>query len=196
MHFGARWFDGYLNRWNQPDTRLYRTIMILRPLTYAFVRNNPVNRIDPTGHMDVCPDCGDGGNFSSEEQLGQLRVLREEDRNRNSEVPFDSSLGGNLDGFKPSLVNDDIKNYDVNWRAVVGGGVLIVGGAVFSFIGLFMMGFSLSEAGTLVGAVTGLHGFAVGIVMGGVGVIAIIGGIKIIAESGILPINKPTSSTR
>ena len=94
-HFGARWFDSYLNRWTQPDSILpdYNDPQSFD--RYAFVRNNPVNRIDPTGHMDVCPDCEGGGSLSAEEQLEKLRVLRDEDRNQNSEVPFDTSLGEN-----------------------------------------------------------------------------------------------------
>ena len=53
MHFGARWLDSYLKRWNQPDTIIMEYNDPQSFDRYAFVRNNPVNRIDPTGYMDV-----------------------------------------------------------------------------------------------------------------------------------------------
>jgi RHS repeat-associated protein len=57
-YFRARWLDSYLNRWTSPD------IIIPDPNDpqsydrYSYVRNNPVNRVDPSGHADQCSDCG------------------------------------------------------------------------------------------------------------------------------------------
>jgi RHS repeat-associated protein len=63
-HFKARWFDSYLNRWTQPDSIIpdYNDPQSFD--RYAFVRNNPVNRIDPSGHADQ--DMG-GGCYGSVE---------------------------------------------------------------------------------------------------------------------------------
>jgi RHS repeat-associated protein len=49
-YYNARWYDGYLNRWAQPDPIIpdpYNTSDWDR---YSYVRNNPVGYIDPTGH--------------------------------------------------------------------------------------------------------------------------------------------------
>ena len=79
INFKARWLDPYLNRWNQPDSIIpdYKDPQSFD--RYAFVRNNPVNRIDPTGHMDVCPDCGGGGELTDEEKLEKVKNLRKLD---------------------------------------------------------------------------------------------------------------------
>jgi RHS repeat-associated protein len=58
-YFKARWFDSYLNQWNQPDS------IILDPYTpadwnrYQYVRANPLKMTDPDGHRPCeleCPD--------------------------------------------------------------------------------------------------------------------------------------------
>jgi RHS repeat-associated protein len=99
IQMGSRWYDAYLNRWNQPDSIIpdYNDPQSFD--RYAFVRNNPVNRIDPTGHMDVCPDCEGGGSLSANEQLEQLRALHEEDHNQNT---------------------DDIAQFEDNWPEIPG----------------------------------------------------------------------------
>jgi hypothetical protein len=61
--YKARWYDTYLNHMLSPDSivpDLYNPQSWDR---YSYVRNNPVNRVDPTGHMDDVPDgpgCYDG----------------------------------------------------------------------------------------------------------------------------------------
>jgi RHS repeat-associated protein len=50
MYYNARWFDPYINRMSQPDTIVpdpYNTQDYDR---YIYVRNNPINATDPTGH--------------------------------------------------------------------------------------------------------------------------------------------------
>jgi RHS repeat-associated protein len=51
--YGSRWYDDYLNRWTSPDSIIPDPNNPQDFDRYAFVRNNPVNNIDPTGHY-VC----------------------------------------------------------------------------------------------------------------------------------------------
>jgi RHS repeat-associated protein len=50
--YGARWYDGYLNRWAQPDSIVPLASQGTQAWDrYAYVNNSPVNYTDPTGHM-------------------------------------------------------------------------------------------------------------------------------------------------
>ena len=51
MYYGSRWYDPYLNRWTQPDPIIPDPNNPQDYDRYAYVRNNPVNYNDPTGHM-------------------------------------------------------------------------------------------------------------------------------------------------
>jgi len=51
--YGSRWFDPYLNRWLQPDSIIPDPHNPLDLDRYSYVRNNPINYNDPTGH-DPC----------------------------------------------------------------------------------------------------------------------------------------------
>jgi RHS repeat-associated protein len=53
LHFyRSRWFDSYLNRWAQPDDIIPEPGNPADWDRYSYVRNNPVNNTDPSGH---CP---------------------------------------------------------------------------------------------------------------------------------------------
>jgi RHS repeat-associated protein len=52
MYYGARYYDPALARFIQPDTIVPNPIDPQSLNRYSYVRNNPVNRIDPTGHDD------------------------------------------------------------------------------------------------------------------------------------------------
>jgi RHS repeat-associated protein len=56
LQMGARWYDPDLGRFTQPDSivpNLYNPQSLNR---FSYARNNPVNRVDPTGHDDCRPD--------------------------------------------------------------------------------------------------------------------------------------------
>jgi RHS repeat-associated protein len=49
-YYGARWYDPYLNRWLQPDTIVPNPGNPQDLNRFAYVRNNPLRYIDPSGH--------------------------------------------------------------------------------------------------------------------------------------------------
>jgi len=62
MFYNARWYDPYLNRWTSPDSIIPDQYNPQSWDRYAYVRNNPINRVDPSGHVDFsclmegCPE--------------------------------------------------------------------------------------------------------------------------------------------
>ncbi len=63
MDYKARFYSPYLNQFTQPDTIVPDPINPQSWNRYSYVRNNPINFNDPTGHIDCSgqydPDCGD-----------------------------------------------------------------------------------------------------------------------------------------
>jgi RHS repeat-associated protein len=65
-YYGARWYDSYLNRWIQPDSIIPDQFDPQSWDRFSYVRNNPVNRVDPTGHAsceDLEWECDDEGEW-------------------------------------------------------------------------------------------------------------------------------------
>ncbi len=56
MFYNARYYDPALARFIQPDTIVPNPLDPQSLNRYAYVRNNPVNRIDPTGHEDCAAE--------------------------------------------------------------------------------------------------------------------------------------------
>ncbi|MDL1898458.1 RHS repeat-associated core domain-containing protein [Anaerolineae bacterium CFX7] len=52
MYYGARYYDATLGRFVSADTVVPSANNPQSLNRYSYVRNNPVNRIDPTGHED------------------------------------------------------------------------------------------------------------------------------------------------
>jgi RHS repeat-associated protein len=50
-YYGARFYDSYLNQWNQADIIIADPYNPLDWNRYSYVRNNPVTANDPTGHL-------------------------------------------------------------------------------------------------------------------------------------------------
>jgi len=53
MFYNSRWYDPHVGRFTQPDS--FKGFLT-QPGTqhpYAYVGNNPINRLDPTGHYDI-----------------------------------------------------------------------------------------------------------------------------------------------
>ena len=60
MDYNARYYSPYLNRFIQPDSiipNLYNPQSLNR---FTYTSNNPINRIDPTGHDDECDKYPEG----------------------------------------------------------------------------------------------------------------------------------------
>jgi RHS repeat-associated protein len=53
-YYGARFYDAYISRFTQPDTIIPDRYDPQSYDRYAYVRNNPINRVDPSGHWDDC----------------------------------------------------------------------------------------------------------------------------------------------
>ncbi len=53
-YFQARWYDPYLGRFTQPDSIIPNPYNPQSYDRYAYVGNNPINRVDPSGHWDNC----------------------------------------------------------------------------------------------------------------------------------------------
>lgn len=73
MDFNARYYDPYLNRWLQPDSIVTDPYNPLDSDRYSFVRNNPVNRVDPDTHRSYI-DVGENGHCSSFEPFAQYDI--------------------------------------------------------------------------------------------------------------------------
>jgi RHS repeat-associated protein len=56
MDYNARYYDPYLNRFISPDTIIPDPANPQSLNRYSYARNNPLNRVDPTGHQDIPPD--------------------------------------------------------------------------------------------------------------------------------------------
>jgi RHS repeat-associated protein len=100
-HYQARWYDPVLGRFLQPDSIVPESQGVQALDRYAYVNNSPVRYTDPTGHWldegyGQC-ECGEETNSSLPKHTG---IKGEE-----SSLPFDSTLGGNLD--KPSTGPDN-----------------------------------------------------------------------------------------
>jgi RHS repeat-associated protein len=59
-YYGARWYDSYLNRWTSPDPIIPDPYNPADWDRFSYVRNNPVNFTDPTGHKPCIFECTNG----------------------------------------------------------------------------------------------------------------------------------------
>jgi RHS repeat-associated protein len=86
-HYGARFYDPYLNRWCQPDsiiTNLYDPLAWDR---YQYVQSNPIKYNDPTGHIQACSDEDEGGGCGRGANVEEIYKT------------FDKEHGGRWDGL-------------------------------------------------------------------------------------------------
>jgi RHS repeat-associated protein len=60
MYFQARYYAHYLNRWLSPDTIVPDPKNPQSLNRFSYVRNRPLNRIDPSGHQDRYDEGGGG----------------------------------------------------------------------------------------------------------------------------------------
>jgi RHS repeat-associated protein len=69
-YYGARWYDPQLGRFASPDSLVPRPHDPQSLNRFAYARDNPVNRTDPTGFSDSCNsslyNCNSGGTSSND----------------------------------------------------------------------------------------------------------------------------------
>ena len=66
--YGARWYDPAAGRFVQPDTIVPGGVQGLD--RYAYVGNNPLKYIDPSGHGRESTDCGPDGIYCEQYRIG------------------------------------------------------------------------------------------------------------------------------
>jgi RHS repeat-associated protein len=62
MYFNARYYDPVIGAFISPDTIVPDATRLFSYNRYMYVSGNPLNRIDPTGHIDVSPYLDPGTN--------------------------------------------------------------------------------------------------------------------------------------
>jgi RHS repeat-associated protein len=75
--YGARWYDPYITQFTQPDQIIPDPYNSLDWNRYAYVRSNPVNRVDPDGHRS-CTDVDENGKCASFEPFPNYEKLTPE----------------------------------------------------------------------------------------------------------------------
>ena len=103
---GARWYDPYLGRWISPDTIIPDLANPQSLNRYSYVRNRPLNRIDPSGHQDTPPP---------QETIDAIREA----------IAYFESLGWQVVG-DPTLLSARANGPDIVFTAEEGARVLAV----------------------------------------------------------------------
>ncbi|HSO27192.1 MAG TPA: RHS repeat-associated core domain-containing protein [Anaerolineales bacterium] len=85
--YNARWYDPWLGRFLQADTIVPEPLNPGRWDRYTYVQNNATNRVDPTGHKDICSVAGEGCGGSSVTKQSHIPTL--------SRLAWENALGEN-----------------------------------------------------------------------------------------------------
>ncbi|MCL4684877.1 hypothetical protein KJ059_09005 [Myxococcota bacterium] len=162
--YGARWYDPNLGRFLQPDSIVEAAFNPQTLNRYSYVRNNPVNRIDPTGNFSIGGFFRGLGNFGSGLGGGLSEAF----------IPgFDSVV----DGFgSSSTAFQSGRTLGNGLGAAIGFAATITGG------GLLLGGFGLDITG--VGAAVGVPAQALGLALVQVGSFAAANGSRLAVENG------------
>ena len=98
-YYGARFYDSYLNRWIQPDSIIPDHYNVLDWDRYQYVRSNPINYNDPTGH-DI--DCAIG----ESECKHRVKVEKAEDLLRRLAQNQESVIWSSLSKGEQKILSD------------------------------------------------------------------------------------------
>jgi len=73
MYYGARWYDPAISHFSQPDTLIPEQNDPQSYDRYSYTRNNPVNRYDPTGHVD----CDDWDGCKNKLNISKINIVQD-----------------------------------------------------------------------------------------------------------------------
>ncbi len=99
MHYNARWYDRYLNRFTQADTIIPLESQGVQAWDrYAGMNNNPVRYSDPSGHR-VCDEergCEGELRYTKRTNPIDIKIAKQKDKYRNGfQTPQYSNYPGN-----------------------------------------------------------------------------------------------------
>ena len=120
--YGARYYDSYLNRWIQPDTIVTGGVQGLD--RYAYVGNNPLKYIDPSGHGRESTDCGPDGVYCEQYRIGCNK--------------YNISFSGTWSDNDTAAVYAAVKAVAARFGATVGMNAVFVWNQVFGHIAFDM----------------------------------------------------------
>ncbi len=117
MDYNARYYDPLIGRFISPDTLIPQPGNPLAWDRYAYTYSNPIRNVDPSGHK-AC-EWDENGNCERDPDWDpvleidatadpSLRVITDQEK----VLPFDSSLGGNLDLHGYDQGNQEGPSYD------------------------------------------------------------------------------------
>lgn len=162
---------------------------------YTFVNNNPVGFYDPSGHSVACGTDNGNGCGGGTDDITDILESRRRDQLLNNKTQEYS-------GPKLPATGDtsDKSDCSCNTNDILGGVTLIAFGSIVTVLGVGLVAVSVAEltatSPTIVGIVVGFHGLGVGVFMTYAGAFIVGKGIKIIFNSGCLPLNPNESDTK
>jgi RHS repeat-associated protein len=182
MYFNARWMDPWLGRFAQADTMIPGAGDPQAWDRYAFVNNNPVRYIDPSGHAfcqgydgGCTGDGGGGGGGSLGDDWYNYQYVPERPPLTNVGPP-ESSAHGCPHGLISAIMTPDgsCGHVKVDWDAVVDplawehiAGATLGGTVLTIFGGRIMIPIGARLCTSIAGCIAGISLIAAG--LGGIG---------------------------
>jgi RHS repeat-associated protein len=190
MFYNARWYDSYLNRWCQPDSIIPDPTYPQSFDRYAYVRNNPVNFVDPTGHREEIGP----GNIALPGPISLQASPSTPSLPATPNTPLANTTPELSDALNPpptieygiAQISDGCDGI-----SLVAGGAAIIGGSFVMGVGGFLIATGAAHSTTIVGAALGVHEIAVGGIMVGLGFGGLALGGYILYQYGCIPYLSP-----
>jgi RHS repeat-associated protein len=173
IDMGARWYSPVLGRFISPDSIVPRPGDPQSLNRYAYARNSPVSRLDPTGHGDIASDIldfiqGASMQYSDDVSWGaqsalNVDVKREFETNGSAAFGAGRQLGrvaSTLQGVNETVSGGGMMGGGV----AVGGGIAVLGCAGTALVGCPVAvgaGATLGGGMVIAGTATAVHGIGI-----------------------------------